>query len=131
VTTSEVIEHVRDAYRLINERTVKNELLADDFLLEQAPGIPGTRGTFRGAVGMEASMNELLTGFDEFRFDPERFDVHDDWLVVPVRFWATARGFEMQIAITHLWRFRGDKAVRLRVLAGETDPLEEISKLKD
>jgi ketosteroid isomerase-like protein len=127
----EDIEQIRDGYRLINERKVKTDFLSDDFLLEQTPGLPGTRGAFRGAAGMEASVNELLAGFDAFRFEPVSFDVQGDWLVVPVKFWASARGFEQEIEIIHLWQMRDGRAVRIRVLAGDADPLEEIRKLTD
>ena len=123
------IETIRDGYRLINQRIVKQDFFADDFVLEQTPGLPGTRGTFTGPEGMEASLRELLTGFDECRFDPHSFDVHGDWLVVPVRFWASVRGVEQEVEIVHLWQIRDGKATRLRVLAGDADPLAEIQKL--
>ena len=35
------IEQIREGYRLINERKVTTDFLADDFLLEQSPGSPG------------------------------------------------------------------------------------------
>jgi ketosteroid isomerase-like protein len=127
----EDIDRIRDGYRLVNQRQVMTDFLADDFLLEQTPGLPGTRGAFRGAAGMEASMNELLTGFDAFRFDPVSFDVHGEWVVVPIKFWASARGFEHEIDIIHLWHIRHGQAQRLRVLTGDADPVEEIRKLTE
>jgi ketosteroid isomerase-like protein len=127
--TEDDIEHLRDGYRLINAREVRTGLLAEDFVLEQTPGIPGTRGTFRGPEGMAASMNELLSGFDEVRFDPHRYDIHGDWVIVPVAFWASARGFEQAVELIHIWKFRDAKVIRLRVLAGDADPMREIEKL--
>jgi ketosteroid isomerase-like protein len=120
---------IREGYDLINRGEVKTDLLADDFILEQAPGLPGTRGTFEGAAGMEASLRELLDGFDVCRFEPCGFDVHGDWVVVPVRWFTSVRGIEQATEIVHLWQIRDGLAVRMRVLAGSADPLTEIAKL--
>jgi ketosteroid isomerase-like protein len=127
--TAADIAAIQEGYDRINRGEVKTDLLADDFVLEQAPGLPGTRGTFVGAAGMEASLRELLDGFDVCRFEPQGFDVHGDWVVVPVRWFTSVRGIEQATDIVHLWQVRDGLAVRMRVLAGRADPLEEIRKL--
>ena len=125
------IDRIREGYRALNEeQRIDDSYVTDDFLLEQSPEIPGTRGAFHGPEGMRRSLQELLDGFDAVRFDPQRFEVHGDWLIVPVEFWASVRGVEQRLEIIHLWQLRDDgKAVRMRVLGVGADPLAEIAKL--
>jgi ketosteroid isomerase-like protein len=129
VITAEDIEQIRRGYDQINAGIVKTDSIHEDFVLEQSPGIPGTRGTFHGPAGMYASMRELREGFDEVRLDPKSFEVHGDWLIVPVAFSASARGVAQRVEITHIWQLRDGRPVRLRVLAPGTNPLQEIAKL--
>jgi ketosteroid isomerase-like protein len=130
VITDRDIEQIQRGYRVLNEQqAIDTSYVADDFVLEQSPELPGTRGKFHGPEGMERSFAELLGGFDAIRFEPQRFDVHGDWLIVPVTFWASVRGVEQRIEIIHIWQMRDGRAVRMRVLGGESDPLREIAKL--
>jgi hypothetical protein len=130
VITERDIEQIREGYRLINEREVVRDFIAENFLLEQTPGIPGTRGTFHGPEGMRAALNELLSGFDAVRFDPQRFERHGDWLIVSTGFWASARGFETTAELIHIWKIENHHATRMRVLTAEADPIREIEKIE-
>jgi ketosteroid isomerase-like protein len=126
----EDIDRIRDGYRRFNEeRLVDEDFFADDFLLEQTPGLPDTRGTFRGRHALPTSVQELLGGFDECGFLPHGFEAHGDWVIVPVTFWSNVRGIEQRVEIVHIWQVRDGQAVRMRVLAGSADPRAEIEKL--
>src|SRR3954451_16152567 len=125
------IATLREAYRILNEeQRIDDEALADDFVLEQASALPGTRGTFHGARGMEASFRELLDGFDAIRFEPKGFELRDGWIVVPVRFWTSVRGIEQEIDIVHLWQMRDGRAPRMHVVAAGADPERALAKLR-
>lgn len=76
------IELLRELYRMLNdEQAVKVDAVTDDFLLEQNPQMPGTRGTFRGPDGAKESFRELLSGFDALRFEPKEFEPYRGWLI--------------------------------------------------
>ena len=130
MTLDDEIELLREGYRLLNdEKRIDASQYTDDFVLEQSQQLPGTRGTFRGPVGVEASLGELLSGLDDLRFEPQGFEPYRGWWIVPVTWWATARGVEQRIEIWHIWQFRDGRPARLRVLGGGTDPRREIDKL--
>jgi hypothetical protein len=114
---------------LNEEQAIKADAFADDFVLEQSPQMPGTRGTFHGVDGAEASLRELLSGFDSVRFEPQGFEPYGDWLIVPISWWGSARGVAQRLEIFHIWQMRDGLATRLRVLGGAADPRREIDKL--
>jgi SnoaL-like domain len=130
VSSDDDIALLRETYRILNEEgRLETDLFADDFLLEQSPQMPGTRGEFHGPRGAQASWRELLDGFDATRFEPQGFEPYRDWLIVPVSWWGTARGVEQRIDIIHIWRMSNGKALRLRVLGSDADPRAEVDKL--
>jgi ketosteroid isomerase-like protein len=132
IVTPGDIDTLREAYRMLNEeQAIKRDTLADDFVLEQTEALLDTRGTFRGADGLEASFRELREGFGEIRFEPKDFQIRGDWVIVPVHFSASVRGMEQEAEIVHIWQMRDGLATRMRVVGAGGDPERELERLRD
>lgn len=114
--TPDDIENLRTAYRDFNAGDMREDLLTDDFVLEQTPAIPGTRRTFRGTGALRASYEELRTGFDSVRMQPLDFDPRDDWVIVTVQFEVSAHGIDQTAKIAHLWQVRDGRFSQMRVV---------------
>jgi 2-succinyl-5-enolpyruvyl-6-hydroxy-3-cyclohexene-1-carboxylate synthase len=124
------IATIEYGYRLLNtEGRVDPAVYADDFMLEQTPNLPDTQGVFYGAEGAQASLEELLSGLDEVRFEPHRFERRGAWVIVPVTMIGIARGSEQHVELFHLWQMRDGRATRMRVIGGTADPVAEVEKL--
>jgi ketosteroid isomerase-like protein len=105
-------------------------MLADDFVLEQTETLLDTRGTFHGVTGLEAAFRELREGFGDVRFEPQNFEVRDDWVIVSVCFSASVRGIEQQTTISHIWQMRDGLAARMHVVGTGGDAERALAELR-
>ena len=115
---------IRALYLAINERDYEAgfALLHHDFeWLEPGQSLLG--GPHRGFDEVLRAIETQLEVFDELTIEPEEFQVHGDYIAVPVRQRARggASGIEVEIRIGHLWTVRDGKASRLEVFAARED----------
>jgi ketosteroid isomerase-like protein len=125
VITPDDIENLREAYRDFNAGTMREDLLTDDFLLEQTAAIPGTRRTFHGTGALKASFDELRTGFDKVQIQPLDFEPRDDWVIVTVQFDVSTHGIDQTAKIVHLWQVRDGRFAQMRVV-GQVGSAERV-----
>jgi ketosteroid isomerase-like protein len=123
--TPQDIENLRAAYRDFNAGEMRADLLTDDFVLEQTPAIPGTRRIFRGTGALQASFEELRTGFDSVQIEPLDFTERDDWLIVTVQFQVSTHGIDQTAKIAHLWQVRDGRFAQMRVV-GQVNNAEAV-----
>jgi ketosteroid isomerase-like protein len=92
-------------------------LFDPEVVLVQPPELPGGGGIYRGAEGLQRALDEWLDAEDYIQADAERFDLGDDVVVATVRLRSRGRhtGMELDRRIGHLFRFRGERAVRWEV----------------
>lgn len=94
--------------------------------LVQPAELPGGAGTYRGYEGLQRALDEWLEAADYIHAEPERFALGEDTVVVTVRLRSRGRhtGIEVDRRIGHLFRFRGDRAVRWEVYWSPDEALE-------
>jgi hypothetical protein len=131
IVTQTDIEVLREAYREFNAGVIRDDLLVEDFVLEQTLEILDSRRTFRGRGALEASLRELQSGFDAVHVEPLEFDVRDDWIVATVLFEASTRGIEQKIKIVHLWKMRDGLLAHMRVVGASEDADAQLAQLRD
>ena len=85
--------------------------------LVQPPELPGGGGTYHGYEGLQRALNEWLEASEYIHAEAERFALGDDVVVATVRLRSRGRhtGMELDRRIGHLFRFRGERAVRWEV----------------
>lgn len=130
MVTATQIEQLREAYRDFNRGVMREDLLTDDFVLEQTSEILDTRQTFKGKGALAASFGELQTGFDTVQIDPLEIESRDDWLFATVLFQASTRGIHQKIKIVHLWQVRDGLFSHMRVVGAAGDAEQELAELR-
>jgi ketosteroid isomerase-like protein len=86
--------------------------------LVQPPELPGGgSGSYHGYEGLRRALDESLEAWDYLHAEAERFAFGEDTVVVTVRLRSRGRHTEMELdrRIGHLFRFRGERAVRWEV----------------
>lgn len=129
--TPEDIENLRIAYRDFNAGVMREDLLTNDFVLEQTPAIPGTRRLFHGTGALQASYEELRTGFDSVTIEPLDFAERDDWLLVTVQFNVSTHGIDQTAKIVHLWQVRDGRFAQMRVVGQVANAEAVLATLRD
>jgi hypothetical protein len=86
-------------------------------VLVQPPELPGGGGIYRGFEGLRQALDEWLDASDYIPAEAERLAPGEDVVVVTVRLRSRRRhtGMELDRRIGHLFRFRGERAVRWEV----------------
>ena len=94
--------------------------------LVQPPELPGGGGTYHGYEGLQRALNEWLEASEYIHAEAERFALGDDVVVATVRLRSRGRhtGMELDRRIGHLFRFRGERAVRWEVYWSPDEALE-------
>jgi ketosteroid isomerase-like protein len=94
--------------------------------LVQPSGLPGGAGTYRGYEGLQQALGEWLEGAEYIHAEPEHFALGEGTAVVTVCLRTRGRhtGIEMDRRIGHLFRFRGEHAVRWEVYWSPEEALE-------
>jgi ketosteroid isomerase-like protein len=77
---------------------------------------------FRGHEGVRRGIETWLESGRDFRFDPREVLERGDRVLVIVHYLARGRGsgVELDEPVAHVWEFRGDRAIRLRMF-GDAD----------
>ena len=130
MVTATEIELLREAYQDFNKGVMREDLLSEDFVLEQTSEILDTRQTFRGRGALEASFQELQSGFDTVQIEPLELEPRGDWIYVTVLFQAATRGIEQKIKIVHLWQVRDGVFSHMRVVGAAGDAEAELAELR-
>jgi ketosteroid isomerase-like protein len=92
-------------------------LLDPEVELVQPPELPGGGGIYRGYEGVRRALDEWLEASDYLHAEAESFVLGEDAVVATVRLRSRGRhtGMELDRRIGHLFRFRGERAVRWEV----------------
>ena len=101
-------------------------LFDPDVVLVQPPELPGGGGTYRRYEGLRRALDEWLEASDYIHAEAERFALGEDTVVATVRLRSRGRhtGMELDRRIGHLFRFRGERAVRWEVYWSPDEALE-------
>jgi ketosteroid isomerase-like protein len=85
-----------------------------------------TSGTYRGREEVQGYVQELLTPFEAWTFEPEEFFDKGDQVVVFVKVRARPKDSSTEIGITngHLWTMRDGKSARLEIFPKPEEALE-------
>jgi ketosteroid isomerase-like protein len=94
--------------------------------LFQPPELPGGGGTYHGYEGLQRALDEWLEASEYIHAEAERFALGEDTVVATVRLRSRGRhtGMELDRRIGHLFRFRGERAVRWEVYWSPDEALE-------
>jgi ketosteroid isomerase-like protein len=92
-------------------------LFDPEVVLVQPPELPGGGGIYRGFEGLQRALDEWLDASDYIHAEAERLAPGKDVVVATVRLRSRGRhtGMELDRRIGHLFRFRGERAVRWEV----------------
>jgi ketosteroid isomerase-like protein len=92
-------------------------LFDPEVVLVQPPELPGGGGVYRGVDGLRRALDEWLDASDYIHAEAERFALGDEVVVATVRLRSRGRhtGIELDRRIGHIFRFRGERAVRWEV----------------
>jgi ketosteroid isomerase-like protein len=107
--------------------TAAATLLFDpEVVLVQPPELPGGGGTYRRYEGLQRALDEWLEASDYIHAEAESFALGEDTVVTTVRLRSRGRhtGMELDRRIGHLFRFRGERAVRWEVYWSPDEALE-------
>jgi len=108
---------IRRRYELLTAGEPMPDLLADDVMINQAAGTPGTAGTFRGIEGVRAMQAEIAESLVDLAWQPERIEQLDDgrWLILfSFSGRGTSSGVPTEAQLCHLTRY--DEQDRLKLL---------------
>jgi uncharacterized protein len=112
---------VEEIYRAFAERRFPGEYLAEEFVWETAPDIPGA-GTYEGREAVRAYFSDWVGGWHQVESRVEQLIDRGDEVVALIhgryRLSPKAKPFEARYA--HVWTIRDDKAVRARATSGRT-----------
>jgi ketosteroid isomerase-like protein len=128
-TNQPAVGMLRNFYELWNTEDYAEAatLLFDpEVELVQPEELPGGAGTYRGYEGLQRALDEWLEGADYIHAEPESFALGEDTVVATVRLRSRGRhtGIEVDRRIGHLFRFRGERAVRWEVYWSPDEALE-------
>jgi ketosteroid isomerase-like protein len=92
-------------------------LFDPEVVLVQPPELPGGGGIYRRYEGLERALDEWLEASDYIHAEAESFALGENTVVTTVRLRSRGRhtGMELDRRIGHLFRFRGERAVRWEV----------------
>ncbi len=131
--SQEDVETIGAMFAILNERGVGaateafGDLLAPDFALEEAAGLPDPEG-YTGREAFIENIAKLEESFDELRMQPlELLDLGEKVIVVVLM---TGRGqgssVPVEMTFAQLWSLRDGKAVSLRDYASKAEALEAV-----
>jgi ketosteroid isomerase-like protein len=124
--SQENVANLRRGYEALNRRDwdVVFRDARTDFELTTPPGIRG--GTYRGREECRGYLEGWITAFEAWTVEPEEFFERGDQVVVLVKTRARPTGSSAEIEVRngHLWTFRDDKALSMRIFPEPEKALE-------
>lgn len=114
---AELLRGIYDAFR---QGDIETWLAAipEDFEWHWPPGMIEGAAVFRGAEGVREGSRTWAEAWDQAAMEPTELLERGDEILVVVRYRARGRtsGLEFDDLIAHLWRFRDDQPVEMRIL---------------
>jgi ketosteroid isomerase-like protein len=86
-------------------------------------GLPGS-GEHQGADALKV-LQEAVGQWDKFELSPDEYIEDGDTVVVLAHQVVAKGGQEKQLPVVHIWRFDGDRPVRLQILT-DTDAVAKL-----
>jgi ketosteroid isomerase-like protein len=125
--SEEHIEALRVGYEALRRGDLKTGLAMVDphISVFDHDHVLDTPRAYEGPEGIARMVSEAAESFDDHRYEAERFTDAADRALVAVR--RRGRGKASQVEVDesqwHLWTFRGDTAVELRIFVSEAEAL--------
>jgi ketosteroid isomerase-like protein len=112
---------VQEIYRAFAERRFPAEYLADEFVWETAPDIPGA-GTHEGHAAVRAYFRDWVGGWHRVESNVEQLIDRGDEVVALIhgRYLLTPDGEPFEAHFAHIWTLRDGKALHARATSGRT-----------
>jgi ketosteroid isomerase-like protein len=131
--SQENVETISAMFAIVNERGVGaateafGDLLAPDFALEEAAGLPDPEA-YTGREAFIENMAKLEESFEELRMEPVEIVDLGEKVIVLVSMSGRGQGSGVPVETTfaQLWSLRDGKAVSLRDFATKTKALEAV-----
>jgi ketosteroid isomerase-like protein len=131
--SQENVETISAMFAIVNERGVGaateafGDLLAPDFALEEAAGLPDPEA-YTGREAFIENMAKLEESFEELRMEPVEIVDLGEKVIVLVSMSGRGQGSGVPVETTfaQLWSLRDGKAVSLRDFATKTEALEAV-----
>jgi ketosteroid isomerase-like protein len=128
VTSNENVEVVRRVFGALNSGDIDliPTLTHPDFEVEVPPALSAEPDVYRGHDGVRRYWESFQDAMQEIHFEPQRFWVAGETVVVAMRI--TAKGRRTAIAVEQqtagVWTIREGKALRAQVYASASEALE-------
>jgi ketosteroid isomerase-like protein len=112
---------VREIYRAFAERRFPNEHLAEEFVWETAPDIPGA-GSHEGLAAVRAYFGDWVGGWQEVESNVEQLIERGDRVVALIhgRYRLTRDQAPFEARYAHIWTLRDGQAVHAQATSGRT-----------
>ncbi len=135
--SQENVETIGAMFAIFNDRGVGpateafGDLLAPDFALEEAAGLPDPEA-YTGREAFIENMAKLEESFEELRMEPLEIVDLDEKVIVVVSMSGRGQGSSVPVEMTfaQLWTLRDGKAVSLRDFATKAEALEAVGLLE-
>jgi ketosteroid isomerase-like protein len=123
------IERLRRGYAAFNVGGLPAilDLLVADIEVSDRESVPD-RSTHYGLDGIQGLFESTMEAFDELELEPEEFVEAGDRTIVVLRQRARGRGSGVQVEgqVVHVWTWRADRAVQLRIFGDKEKALEAL-----
>lgn len=127
------VDSVLHAYERLN-RVTRGEDDLDAFITEAYHSdvvieMGRLEGVYRGHAGVKRFIEGQQAVLDDMRVEPEEVIEVGDHTVVPVRLTGRGRdtGIPLEYRFVHVFRFRGERCVHLKLYASKEKALEALA----
>jgi ketosteroid isomerase-like protein len=112
---------VQEIYRAFAERRFPAEYLAEEFVWETAPDIPGA-GAHEGHTAVRAYFRDWVGGWHQVESNLEQLIDRGDQVIALIhgRYQLTPDGEPFEAHYAHIWTLRDGKAVHARATSSRT-----------
>ena len=123
--SQENVELVRRGYELLNRGELRLDQFGPEFEVVEPLEQPGAQTRY-GREGVRDSIASLSEAFDEFQFEPERFEEIGDNVVAffKARGRGKGSGIVVESEVVHVWTLRDGSPVRVRIYLDPKRALE-------
>jgi ketosteroid isomerase-like protein len=112
---------IQEIYRAFAEHRFPAECLAEEFVWETAPDIPGA-GTHKGHTAVRAYFRDWVGGWHQAESNLEQLIDRGDQVVALIhgRYRLSPAGEPFEARYAHIWTLREGKALHARATSGRT-----------